>query len=277
MAGLIYHALLTRFNVRRGVEADPRVLSVEWLDARMKLFEEITVASVVAQTRRPDAWLVFFDEGTPQATRERFHRLTAVLPQLRAEYCNSFSAQVCIERIHHGLPAGIDWLVTTRLDNDDALHPRMIEQMRSLVRPGVREFINPSKGLIIAKGMLYRKHDYSSPFISLSEPLANCRSVFMDQHQRLGWHGRIQQFSMTDSWIQVVHGANLANQVRGVRVLPSRVSMQVLPQSLRASVRPVSAAELIMDNSIGLVRRYAGSIRRRVNRMLADRRAFKNC
>lgn len=271
MAGHFYHAILTRFNVRRGADIDPLVLSPEWLDARMKLFEEITVPSVAAQSQQPDAWLVFFDEGTPQATRNHFQKLTVGLPQLRAEYCRDFSAQVCVERIRQSVPAGIEWLVTTRLDNDDALNPRFVESVRSHVHPGVREFINPTCGLIVAKGMLFRKRDYSSPFISLSEPLDRCGTVLIDQHQRLSRHGRVQQFSLKDSWIQVVHGANLANQVRGVRVSPSSVSMQVLPPSLRESVKDVSTGEMVLYNSFGLMRRYAGSVRRRVKRMWADR------
>jgi hypothetical protein len=273
MTARIYHAILARFNVRRGADIDPRVLSPEWLGARMKLFEEITVASVAAQTQVPDVWMVFFDEGTPQATRDHFQRLTVNLPQLRAEYCRDFSAQVCADRILHRLPSGVDWLLTTRLDNDDALNPRFVESVRSLVRPGVREFINPTRGLIVAKGNLFRKRDYSSPFISLSEPLDHCSTVLIDQHQRLSRHGPIRQLALTDAWIQVVHGANLANQVRGVRISPSMMSLAVLPPTLRESVREVSSVELAIDNSFGLVRRYAGSARRRVKRMWVDSRA----
>lgn len=271
MVGHIHHAILTRFNVRRGADIDPRVLSLEWLDERMQLFEKVTVASVMAQSQLPDAWLVFFDENTPQSARDLFQRIAANLPQLRAEYCREFTAQVCAERISRRLPEGVDWLITTRLDNDDALNPRFIEGVRSLVHPGVREFINPTHGLIAAQGMLFRKRDYSSPFISLSEPLNGFSTVLIDQHQRLSRHGHVRQCSLTDAWIQVVHGSNLANQVRGVRVSPSMVSMQVLPPFLRESIWDVSMAQMVLDNSFGLIGRYAGSVRRRIKRIWADR------
>lgn len=277
MAPHIYHALLTRFNVRRCADIDSHVLSSEWLNARMKLFEQITIPSVAAQSQLPDSWLVFFDEETPQATRDYFMRLASNLSELRAEFCRGFNAEVCIERILRDLPPGTNWLLTTRLDNDDAINPRFIESVRSFVRPGVREFINPARGLLVANGKLYRKRDYSSPFITLSEPLDRCRTVLIDQHQRLSKHGCIVQLKLKDSWIQVIHGQNLANQVRGVRVLPKQVSMNVLPASLRKSVKNVSIFELILDNTFGLVRRYVGSTRRRAMRMLTDHKARSTC
>ena len=270
MSERIYHAILTRFNVRRDANVDPRVLRSEWLDARMKLFEQVTVPSIAAQTQLPDVWLVFFDEGTPKATRDRFEKLTLELPQLQAEYCRGLDAKICIERILRRVPSGVSRLLTTRLDNDDALNPRFVESVHAFACSDGREFLNPTHGLIVANGTLYRKRDYSSPFISLSEPLDGCCTVLVDQHQRLSWYGNVRQFALKDAWIQVVHGENLANQVRGIRVLPSSVSMNILPPALRESVHDVSAVEFVLDNSFGLVRRYAGSLRRRLKRMWAD-------
>lgn len=270
MAGRTYHVILTRFNVRRGAKADPRVLSMEWLDARMKLFEEITVPSVAAQTQAPDAWLVFFDEDTPQSMKVRFESLSARVPILRAEYCRGLDVKVCVERIRKWAAPDAERLVTTRLDNDDALNPRFIERVHEVLDTDAREFINPTHGLIFAAGSLYRKRDYSSPFISLSEPMEGCRTVLVDEHQRLSRHGRIRQFDLKDAWIQVVHGGNLANQVRGLRVSPVHVELGILPPGLRGSVEHLSFAELALDNSFGAVRRYTASLRRRVKRMWFD-------
>lgn len=271
-----YHVLLTRFNVQRGLQVDPRALSGIWLDARMRLFSNITVPSLVAQTRQPDQWLVFFDEKTPDRTRFLFEELRQYHPSLknvlRAEYCQELGAAECARHILSLAPAATDWLLTTRLDNDDALHPHFIETVKGLCRPGVREFINPTKGLIVAGARLYRKHDFSSPFISCSEPISDCRTVWIDQHQRLARHGFVRQFGLRDAWIQVVHGGNLANQVRGVRACPSSLAAGVMPDALAAAVMPLSIADQLLDNSLGLTRRYIGSAFRRARRMWNDRR-----
>jgi hypothetical protein len=218
----------------------------------------------------PDAWLVFFDESTPEATRDEFRELTAKLPLLRAEYCHELDPKMCAERIGRIMAPDADWLLTTRLDNDDALNRRFIETVQSVTRPGVCEFINPTYGLIVANGRLYRKRDYSNPFITLSEPAADCRTVWIDQHQRLARHGRVRQFGLDDAWIQVVHGGNLINNVRGLRISPTEVSPDALPLALSESMADLRFGELMLDNSNGRLRRYVGGVWRRGRSIWAD-------
>jgi hypothetical protein len=207
-----------------------------------------------------------------QNPRDEFRQLTAGLPILQAEYCGVFGPEICADRVRRVVAADTEWLLTTRLDNDDALNPRFIETLQSEVRPGVREFINPTHGLIVANGKLYRHHDYSGPFISLSEPLEGCRTVWIDEHGLLSRHGSVRQFALRDAWIQVVHGGNLANQVRGVRISPTKVFPDVLPPALSASLVRVRLSGLIFANVSRLLRQYTIRAWRRGRRMLAGRR-----
>jgi hypothetical protein len=267
------HLLLTRFNVRFSTAFDPRVLSPEWLGPRMQLFRQITVPSVASQSCLPDTWLVFFDKGTPEATRDEFRQLAARLPLLHAEYCGEFGPKLCVERVRRIMAPTADWLLTTRLDNDDALNRRFIETVQSLARPGVREFINPTHGLISANGRLYRERDYSNPFITLSEPAADCCTVWIDKHDQLARHGPVRQFALPDAWIQVVHGGNLVNCVRGLLISPTKVSPDALPPALGTSLVNVGRGERILHNCFFLFRRYAGRAWRLGQRMWAARRS----
>lgn len=268
-----FHALLTRFNVRRGATPDPRVISSGWLNDRLAIFTSVTVPSVVGQVHPPDAWLVFLDEQTPTDTRAALQKLVAQLPLLQLVYCGVFNTTVAAGALARVVPPGRDWLLTTRLDNDDALHPALLQTVQRLAASRQRMFINPQRGLIVAGGLLYRKRDSSSPFISYSEPLSECRTVWMDQHQRLGRHGPITQVQLLDAWVQYVHGGNLANLVRGWRTLPQQVDPAVLPAALRQSLRPVGWIDYVFDNSVGLFKRLVGSLWRRLRREWADRRS----
>jgi hypothetical protein len=236
----------------------------------MDLFRRFTVPSVAAQSCLPNAWIVFFDEGTPQQTREEFRELAVKLPLLRAEYCAEFSPQLARERTCHILPPEAEWLLTTRLDNDDALHRRFVETLQSHVRPGVREFINPTFGLILADGRLYRDRDNSNPFISFSEPVSDCHTVLIDQHPLLARHGPVRQFSLPDAWLQVVHGGNIVNAVRGSLISPSMVSPDALPTSLSGSLPNVGLGRILLYNCCSQMRGY---IRRivRLSRRLRER------
>lgn len=268
-----FHAVLTRFNVRRGAVPDPRVISPDWLDNRIAIFKSVTVPSVAAQIQQPDAWLVFLDEQTPADARFVLQEVAEQLPSLQLVYCGAFNTAVVAGALLRLAPPGRDWLLTTRLDNDDAVHPALLQTVKQLAASRQRLFINPQRGLIVANGLLYRKRDRSSPFISYSEPLSECRTVWMDEHQRLGRHGPIAQVHLQDAWVQYVHGGNLANLVRGWRTLPRQVDLAVLPLALRQSLRPVSWVDYALDNSVGLLQRVVGSVWRRLRREWADRRA----
>jgi len=267
----IFHIILTRFNTRISTRFDPHAISPEWLGTRMRLFRDVTFPSVASQSRLPDAWLVFFDENTPEATRDEFHQLAATLPLMRAEYFGDFNADMWGPRIRRIIPPDADWLLTTGLDSDDGLNRCFIESVQYRARQCDCKFINPTMGLIVADGRLYRKRDFSSAFMTFSEPAAGCRTVWLDIHTRVGRHGPVEQLGLPDAWIQVVHGGNLLNRTRGVRISPTKVSPDALPQALLESVTDVTRGALLLDNSLGLLRRYARSAWRRGCRVWSDR------
>jgi hypothetical protein len=265
--------LLTRFNVRLSAHANPKILSLEWLRHRLQLFKEVTLASVSAQTAAPDQWFVFFDAETPNTFRKEVDDACKDLGFITPVYCVEFTADTYQNAIRKWLPNGTTWLVTTRIDSDDGLHPASLSNVYSTIQVGRREFINPSRGLIICGRKAYRKRDYSSPFISLSEPAERCDTVWMEQHQRLARCGPIRQLVDRDSWVQVVHGGNIANQIRGVRAPFASIDKTALPALLASQLRDDGFVELATDNTLGLVSRYARSLVRRVKREYADRQS----
>lgn len=265
------HILLTRFNVRRDSLADARAISIDWLRHRLSLFTAVTVPSILSQSRLPDHWLLFLDEQTPQEFRSELAVALSEVPWVRVVYCGQLDLTVLTAAVSSCLSPQTDWLLTTRVDNDDALNPALIDNVRSSARIGLREFINPRNGVIFASGRLYRKRDYSSPFMTLSESARDFKTVWLDQHQRLSRHGTVRQLDLKDAWIQLVHGGNIANQVRGVRVRGQSIAAGVLPQSLAGQVLTVSYIDWSFDNTVGLVRRYFGSAWRRLLREISDR------
>jgi len=263
--------MLTRFNVRRGESAAGVIVSIAWLEERLKIFAEVTIPSILAQTRRPHFWLVFFDAETPEDFKRSVNAVVGSHSWIRWSYCKVIDSKVLKTAIDPLLPSACNWLLTTRLDNDDALNPALIEQIQSAAEVGRREFLNPRQGLVFAFGKVYKKNDYSSPFITLSESVSGFKTVWLDQHQRLSRHGPIRQIALKHAWIQLVHGGNIANQVRGVRMHSGSVPVEILPKWLAQQLVPNNGLELLLDNTIGLVRRYFGSALRRLRREVADR------
>jgi hypothetical protein len=267
----ISRILLTRFNVRIGAVANPKVTSTHWLAERMHLFRHVTVASIRSQRVQPDRWFVFFDVATPEATRREIAQLQREVPILAPVFCEGLGADVYLTAVRSWLPSSTEWLISTRIDNDDALHPNALASVYESAEIGRKEFINPLRGLVVSGGKAFRKRDYSSPFISLSEPSHAFSTVWVGQHHKLRNFGSVRQIAAKDLWIQVVHGGNLANQVRGVRAPIARIDGDTLPPTLAAQLLDDGWVALALDNSIGLVNRYVRSAVRRAKRVLLDR------
>jgi hypothetical protein len=166
------HFLLTNFNVRRGWTRDVHgtaVLTEEWLEHRWQLFETFCLPSVRGQSRQRFHWLVRFDPATPERHRERFRRLTGDMPNVTPLWhAEPFSATIL--RL---LDRSAARLLTTRLDNDDALHRDALPRVQDAVGATCPEFLNLTNGyrLVRPEGRLVRMAHASNPFLSLVEPV----------------------------------------------------------------------------------------------------------
>jgi hypothetical protein len=267
---MISHILMNRFNVRSSPGDSTKGLSIVWLDERLALFEKYCLPSITGQTTRPDVWLILFDAETPPEIKKVMEKWQRQFHFIVPVYLDCFNQAVAVGLVNGYKAHDADWLMTTRLDNDDALHPLFFEQLRQNVKEGYREFLNIPHGLIAANGKFYRKSDWSSPFITFSESASNPETVWIDQHHLLARHASIRQLALRDGWIQIVHGRNLANQIRGIRAPISSLDRSSLPPALLVDLVSESFIDLCMDNSFGLIRRYSGSLFRFVRTKLRD-------
>jgi Putative rhamnosyl transferase len=255
--------VLTRFNVRFAGVGSPKRLEPGWLQQRFELFESICLPAVQAQTRQPDRWLVFLDIQTPEAFQQRMAALVSAYPKLLPVYCDTFSVPLAAQQVAALLPAGADWVLTARLDSDDAIHHELLAVLSAAAPPGVMRFVNPTQGLVIHGDRFYRKRDHSSPFIAFSEPAQGLRTVWFEQHHLVARHAPVLQLPLRDAWLQLVHGGNVANQVRGVRADPRSIDGGTMPTALSSRLRPAHRLDLLLDNSVGLLNRYVRSAWRR--------------
>jgi len=199
---------MTRFNVRveeGGFKPPPE----SWLRERIEHFERFTAASMAAQTVSPDAWLVFCDASSPKWLITRLEQVATVhLVE------GMFGAEVAAAAV--AAVAGQDLpLITTRLDNDDALARDYVEAIqREAPADG---FVNFIHGVQLANGKLYRRSDPSNAFISRVER-SSAESVFAVPHRLILKRHRVLQVKTAPMWLQLIHGGNVANAARGIRI-----------------------------------------------------------
>ena len=221
------HVLLTVFNVRvhygGGVAPD-----LDWLTHRFDLFDNFCYPSVRAQTNTNFRWLVFFDTGTPAVFRKKiecYARWQNFIPHFvdHSMGVEEF-AQMKRDVIFRGMPAS-DYLISTSLDNDDAVSREYVAEVQRQFRGQDFEFINFTRGYALNKatGRLYRKIDSSNPFVSLIERVEGFKTVWVASHTQLASWGTIRQVDTKPMWLQVIHGRNVINRVGPRRRVPLRL------------------------------------------------------
>lgn len=217
----VEHFIITRFNCRSVNDTSNKALDVKWLNSRFDLFDQFCWPSVTNQSNRKFKWIVLFDDETPDVIKERielYKKDTVFYPVFQPAGTDR-AAKKAILSLLDGTP---DVLITTRLDNDDALAVDYIERVQDYLSVKKNTVIEFSKGYIWYKNAAYRDTQIHNPFTSLVEPLSalgneDFSTIFFCSHTDVEKLGVIEYMGDLPGWIQVIHGDNVANRFRGIR------------------------------------------------------------
>jgi hypothetical protein len=241
-AAVLTHLVLTKFclpvpfSSRPGLHADEA-----WLAGRWSLFERFCLPSVLGRTEAPLHWLLLCWDGSPASLRERMAQLHSAHPQIVPVYLPGQHDPIDV--ITAGQQAGVTlgrWLLTTRLDSDDAVGRTYLARVQTAAvrlitesTPPARAVINAPVGYQLDDGGALLQLDPANPFLSLLEDrtASEPRTVFAVPHTDL--HAladrSVQLFGAGAAWLQVVHGGNAENQLTGVRLGRRRLSGFAVP------------------------------------------------
>jgi hypothetical protein len=206
------HWLITRFNVP--LPGCPgRSTDSDWLDHRLRLFTAYCLPSVEHQSCQAFRWLLLLDRDTPPP------RVDAILGWRK-------------DRSFDLLPVGQNWvaelaahlagesrspfLLTSRLDNDDAIHPDYMNIVQEAFQDQGFEFLEMPCGFKLdeTRHELYSTRYRSGPFLSLVERLAGSpKTVYCCNHTRTPEFGPLRELNLEPAWLQIVHTHNLVNRI----------------------------------------------------------------
>ena len=231
---MMEHFLLTRFNLKKKDwlkdKNSQEVLDEEWLAHRVSLFKKYCLPSVLGQTSREFKWLIFFQEDPPKAIRSLVKQLEKH-DFIESIFVSSF------EEFHQGLTGFIfervkedsQWILTTRLDNDDALHMDFMamlwEETETPVHNTVLQFPNGLMLDLLNSRRLAASHYPLNQFISLLEnvTLGKPQTVLCRAHDSWDEKSNVQNIDKKDAWLQIIHSHNMVNWFKGVPVYSSRL------------------------------------------------------
>jgi Putative rhamnosyl transferase len=216
MANSFVHILLTRFNTAMDYAPSSRRLEPDWLDKRLDLFERYCLPSVRAQRDAEFKWLVFFDEESPVRFKQKVESLRPLISPI---YIKGLATdEVIAEKVNKTGLVTTPYLVTTRLDNDDALASTHLSLVQQAFDSQEREFIEFPVGLQSFRDSLYNVYWPSNPFLSLVERVKEGQrftTVLSMPHDQVKKRCRVKSLVRSPQWLQVLHSANLLNSLRG--------------------------------------------------------------
>lgn len=254
------HVLLTRFNVRY-VE-DPNAPSIgtdpDWLARRFELFERYCLPSVIAQSAQNFSWIIFFDAATPPEFAERARALSTRRARTYPIFCGALPIEKVRDTISGVFAAEPEWLLTSRLDNDDGLHADFMATLQRAQRFERAEVLNCPNGVILSGQNAYRRRDMSNAFIALSEPYAGFKTVFsILRHVYAKESYPVRQLEGPPMWLQVIHETNISNRIRGWRAPLAAITAGFpIPADPAPAARQESAAAILVENLTFAVVRF---------------------
>lgn len=219
----LQHFVLTRFNLQlwHKDKAGDKVRSIEWLEHRFNLFEKYCLPSIKNQTCQDFEWIVLFDSSTPEKYKSRIAGYQKECLQFNPVFVEPengrYFAEIFRREIIKRLKA--DRVVSTYLDNDDALNVKFVEDIqRRALEMNIGTFINYNDGYqyYSEDGYLMRIHYPTNHFVSVLENgnPATIKGIFgYGGHSRIRIIKgvRIEHIKNLPMWCEVVHGKNMIN------------------------------------------------------------------
>ncbi len=234
------HYLLTRFNL--GIFNDKRNLFNNhqrticrdlWMVHRLNLFIDFTLPSVKAQTNQNFTWIILVDSHTPQVYRDILEKLCTANMQL----VYTESGGIC-QTVLDNIPDSEHEIITTRLDNDDAIHREFISdvqkqytQWNETISP---RYIDSPYGYSydVTNKKLYPTDYFGNANISLIENRKDAKTVWQCNHGEI-----LNKFAGSRipdrRWIITIHEHNVGNNLKsspGRNISTSPVNQDILKE-----------------------------------------------
>ncbi|WP_147303942.1 glycosyltransferase [Subtercola boreus] len=219
------HLLLTKFNILTTLEYGPleQRLDSEWLRARLVEFETFCLPSVAGQVGADFRWVVFCDEASPDWFKQKMRSFGDVLiPLFVSGMTNATMGQrLKTEGLTDERP-----LISTRLDNDDAIARDYLSNVQSHFANQDRLFVDYPIGLRACEGALFSGLWRSNPFMSLIEASPDngvpYLGVYFKQHHKVRKTEQIKTVWHSPVWLRAMHSANTVQTQVGIPRLSSQ-------------------------------------------------------
>lgn len=227
---VLQHFILTRFNLLlwNKDKKGSKVRTIKWLEHRFVLFEKYCLPSVKNQTCQDFEWIMLFDSSTPEKFKTRIADYQKECPQLIPVFVEPLRGRYFAEIFRREIVKRMEAerVVSTYLDNDDALNVGFVEDLqRRALSVNEGTFINYNDGYqyYSEDGYMMRICCPTNHFVSVVEKgdATTIKGIF-----GYGSHAFIHQIKDVTiehvrnklMWCEVVHEKNMINDAIYLKV-----------------------------------------------------------
>jgi len=220
---MFYHFLITRFNLKNPgwdvTKNNETLLDENWMDERLELFSNFCYPSVINQSNKNFKWLLFFDNSTSEKYRNKIDQILNNHPLIIPFYIDGMpNFQTAILNYIAKNANDKDYLITSRIDNDDCIHKDFINEIQKQFNK--QDFlaidnINGYTMQVEPSFILGKKEHIFNPFISLIERNFEPKTVWYYVHNMWKKEPRLIHLSEKRLWLSIIHGKNKVNEFDG--------------------------------------------------------------
>ncbi|QNL92853.1 glycosyltransferase [Lactococcus lactis] len=220
----INHYIITRFNILFNNQVlNNKIDKIDvrtddnYLKYRFSLFEKYTVPSIKNQTNKNFIWIVLFSTETPKKFKNKIANIETEFPNFRPIFIeNSEELQAILLDIFDRERTGT--LITSRLDNDDALAFNYVQTVQDNVNHnGKTELLVFPDGIQFdLKGRVMTKYNFPNNHFStlICDQKDKVETVLGYNHMEISNFFEVKYSSeKMPMWLELVHGGNILNRM----------------------------------------------------------------
>jgi hypothetical protein len=256
--------LITRYNVEShaALKAGIDPFSPGWMEHRDRLFRRYCLPSVQSQTERGFDWFVMFHPATPRGFIEVIEGVgIAVFARTTNE------ALGIIQRDHND--ANI--IVSTRLDNDDAIAPDFMQHVRATIDDALQNGFGSGQDFLVSyrNGIVahapsgrWRAHSQpSAPFLTLVEHLPPGQSwlsvLGLNHNEAPKLFPMISLDNEDPMWALMIHERNISNHTLWNASTTAHGKLRSFPQQF-PEYRRANAPLVMFERTRMRIERWLG-------------------
>jgi hypothetical protein len=214
---------LTRFNLllwNKDKEGEP-VRTTKWLAHRFRLFENYCLPSIANQTCQDFEWIILFDSTTPEKFKNKIDEYQKECPQMVPIYVEPKKGRLFADIFREEVAKRVttERVITSYLDNDDALNVRFVEDLQQRVQSlpdGTFIFYTNGYQFFTDHKYLMKIHYPRNHFVSVVESSnpATLKTIYgYGSHYYIDKikDARIEYAGNLAMWCEVIHKKNMGN------------------------------------------------------------------